>query len=107
MNIFKHTLGDSYGITELKIAGVPISVTNQYNGAVVYTLSEDTDELVEYEFLVVGTGDSATFTKKNLNDYTFLGTVSLYDGRLMWHVFYKSLAPTVVHLASATYTVKL
>lgn len=64
-----------------------LSVKNQHNKIVVYALVDASPETVKepVEFRIVGTGNDAS----NVDGSTFLGTVSLHDGTLMYHVFYK------------------
>lgn len=63
-----------------------LSVEEQYSNIVVYALVDTTKEEIEdYYFQIRGTGHDADY----LEDYTFLGTVKLHDGQLMFHVFYR------------------
>jgi hypothetical protein len=64
-----------------------LSVTTQQDNIVLYALVDpDIKDKMVYSFLVIGTGHEI---KKDLNDYTFSGTVSLLGGELMFHIWYK------------------
>lgn len=41
---------------------------------------------ISVDILVIGTGE---FVEDNNGVYTFLGTVKLFDGKEIWHVFYR------------------
>jgi hypothetical protein len=45
------------------------------------------DVVVKFTFRIVGTGEVYIFDR--VSDYVFMDTVSLYGGRLMFHVFRK------------------
>jgi hypothetical protein len=70
-----------------------LSVMNQYEKIVLYALVSDNEkDTKEVSIRIVGTGHVIDFFIPALEfggGYTFLGTVSLHDGRLMFHVFYK------------------
>lgn len=64
-----------------------ISVAVQGMEIVLYALVDtDIQEKMVFSVLVLGTGHEIPF---DLNEYTFLGTVSLSDGMLMFHIYYK------------------
>lgn len=66
-----------------------LSVNNQHDKMVVYALVDVFPETVKepIEFRIVGTGNDAS----GIDGSTFLGTVSLNHGALMFHTFYKVL----------------
>lgn len=65
-----------------------LSVDEQDGNIVAYALRDDENQFKYYDFIVVGTGHPVHF---NRNEYKFLGTVKLYDGKFMFHVFCKEL----------------
>ena len=66
-----------------------LSVSEQYNNIVLHALvNPDIEEIDIYDIAVKGTGHD--FPKK-LDTYTFLGTVKLMNGALMFHIFYKKV----------------
>jgi hypothetical protein len=71
-----------------------LSVMNQRDNIVLYALVHpiNNKNLIEdVSIRIVGTGHDIDFfiPNPNLTDgYKFLGTVSLHDGALMFHVFY-------------------
>lgn len=93
--IFKYPLG----ITDNQTIKLPrgahiLSVMNQHDNIVLYALvNDDEKKNVSVSIKIVGTGHSVNFpicSPMFVNDaYKFLGTVSLYGGELMFHVFYK------------------
>lgn len=65
-----------------------LSVMEQRNEIVVYAVSKITENHTPSKIVkirVVGTGHIIPF---DLTKYKFLGTVSLIEGTLMFHVFY-------------------
>jgi hypothetical protein len=67
-----------------------LSAENQGGNIVVYALV-DTEEVTgyikdSYEILVYGTGHEVT---NDISNYTFLDTVKMDNGLMMFHVFYK------------------
>jgi len=66
-----------------------ISVIEQYDGMVLYAIVDaDTSETELYDIAVKGTGHP--FPEK-LDTYTFLDSVKLMNGSLVFHVFYKKV----------------
>ncbi len=63
-----------------------LSVTEQYGSIVVYALVDDCEDRDGeiYNFQIRGTGHDAS----GLEGYTFLDTVKIHGGDLMFHVFY-------------------
>jgi len=66
-----------------------LSVQEQHNKIVVYALIDtENTTLQTYEFGMNGTGNPITF---EVETFEFLGTVKLYDGSLMFHVFCRKI----------------
>lgn len=66
-----------------------LSVMNQFDNIVLYALVSDNKKYTEnVSIKIVGTGHDIDFNIDPTCGYKFLGTVSLYDGELMFHVFY-------------------
>jgi hypothetical protein len=63
-----------------------LSVKEQNNQIVIYALIDDKIEPIIYNFAINGTGNTITF---DIDNFKFLGTVKINNGRLMFHVFYK------------------
>lgn len=86
--IYKYLLDKSFGIVSIPSRHI-LSVIEQYDKIVVYALVDLTEPTqYDYEFVVVGTGMEFP---TNIQEHTFLGTVSLLKGTLILHVFYKYL----------------
>lgn len=92
--IFKYKLE----VTDEQIVKLPsgsrvLSVMNQNDNIVLYALVSDNEiDTEEVSIRIVGTGHDIDFFIPAAGfggGYEFLGTVSLYDGTLMFHVFYK------------------
>lgn len=65
-----------------------LSVESQLDDIVVYALVDiDNPTPNRYTFRVHGTGHDI---KNDIDSFKFLGTVKMYNGSLMFHVFYKS-----------------
>ena len=65
-----------------------LSVEEQNRKIVLYALVDDTQSGLDcFEIFIKGTGHLAD----NIDNCEFLGTVKLYEGRLMSHVFYKQV----------------
>jgi len=84
--IYKYTLGN---ITNqaIHINGLLkiLSIKEQNNNIVLYALIEDEDETINVISInMYGTGHPII----NAGDVDFLGTVKLFNGSLMFHVFY-------------------
>lgn len=88
--IYKYLLA----ITDDQIISIPkdstvLSVICQNNQLVVYVVI-DTDNIESnelYKFKIIGTGNP--IVAKDFLTYRFLNTVSMADGNLIWHVFYR------------------
>lgn len=84
--IFKYVLG-IYDNQTIEIASDRIlSVEEQNEKIVVYAVVDTEKQPVKYEFGINGTGNPITF---EIDQYTFLGTVKMYAGSLIFHVFYR------------------
>lgn len=86
--IYKYTLeGKESNVIEMPLSTQIISVESQGDNIVVYGIV-DTEEnaTISYDFRTYGTGLQINI---DLNEYKFLSTVKLYNGSLMFHVFYK------------------
>ena len=82
--IYKYPL--SLDVSQIvSIPGKPISVIVQRGEIVAYALVDTDSEPLQWEFVMCGTGQP---TPENIDGLGFLGTVSLYDGSLILHVFY-------------------
>lgn len=68
-----------------------LSVMAQDDGVVLYAIVDsetDNCKTKDIAIRIRGTGHTIDF---NLDDFKFLGTVSTYGGRLMWHIFYQEV----------------
>jgi hypothetical protein len=70
-----------------------LSVIEQHDQICIYAITPlygeipaDNDPLKTITIRMVGTGHTIKF---DLNSYTFLGTVKLHEGALVFHVFYR------------------
>lgn len=86
-SIYKYTLNPQ----ETTILSLPkgikiLSTESQNDNIVVYGIVDpNEDETQDYEFRVYGTGFEF------FRELEFLGTVKMYNGELMFHVFYKKV----------------
>jgi hypothetical protein len=89
--IFKYPIE----VTDEQILRLPagsqiLSVIEQRNEMVLYAMvphpNDYPEVYVEYDIRVVGTGHDVKFSTR---DFTFVGTVSMYKGGLVFHVFYR------------------
>lgn len=82
-------------IVKLPLGSRILSVMNQYDKIVLYALISDNETgNEEVSIKIVGTGHDIDFfipAPEFDVGYNFLGTVSLYDGELMFHVFIKKM----------------
>lgn len=88
-SIYKYTI-DEVGTQTLTLpAGSKIlSVINQRDVIRIYAMVDPRTERTEkYSIEIYGTGH----TIRHDDTYKFLGTVVLYDGEIVFHVFYKKL----------------
>jgi len=86
--IFKYPLE----VEDHQILEIPsnrlLSVQEQNGEVVVYAMVDTVKPPIKYEFAINGTGNPVNFDADNFN---FLGTVKLYNGSIMFHVFYREL----------------
>ncbi len=77
---------------EIPLPARILSVVEQNNDIVLYSIIDDGKDIpiIPVDVLIRGNED---FVEDNIEDniglYTFLGTVKLFDGKDIWHVFYK------------------
>jgi len=95
--IFKYILD----ITDRQVINIPLpanilSVSEQRDNVVLYSIVEEGMPVIPVEILIVGTGNPILF---NIDDYKFVGTVNTMSGKLMWHVFYRFLGSVEVRIA--------
>jgi len=77
-------------IIKVPAGGIPLSIIEQRGDVVLYaSVPEDNDPEItkDLEIHIVGTGHIIAFD--TVNDFKFLGTVSVEGGQLIWHVFFK------------------
>lgn len=88
--IYKFPIDDCQGkvLVTLHRNAEVISAINQYEDIVIYAIVDPNEELVEHEFLVLGTGWEVP-DNINFDDYDFINTVSLVGGGLIFHIFIK------------------
>ncbi len=87
LTIYKYEISPSRGFAEYRLpkGARLLSVDEQYNRMVVYAAVDPLEKEQDvFNFFVFGTGHP--FTKP---DATFLGTVKMLEGKLMFHVFYQ------------------
>lgn len=83
--IFKYILTDT--TQYLTLRGEPISVINQHDDLILYAY-HDTKER-ERTYHVCGVGTGRPMKDEFITEYQFLGTVSMFGGKLIWHIFVK------------------
>lgn len=64
-----------------------LSIKEQHNKMVMYALVNPDSPVRKYEVVTVPTGVEV----EGLVQYTFLDTVKLFDGSIMFHIFYRKL----------------
>jgi len=63
-----------------------LSVAEQNDYIVLYALVDEKEtELDEIPIKIIGTGNPV----ENIEGYEFIGTVKIYGGKLVFHVFYQ------------------
>ena len=83
--IFKYQLEiTDYQTIEVKSPAVLLSVAEQNNQIVMYAIVDDLEYGIPVDVMIIGTGRPI---KDDVENYKFLGTVKLANGRLMFHVF--------------------
>lgn len=65
-----------------------LSAQEQNEKIVVYALVDTESISTKYEFGINGSGNPITF---DIENFDFLGTVKMYNGSLMFHVFYRKV----------------
>ncbi len=87
MKIYKYTLAIcDYQLIQLPEDAMVISVCEQYGNIVVYAIvNSQTYKTDEFEFRIHGTGHLL----ECLDGWSFLGTIKLAGGTLIFHVFFK------------------
>lgn len=65
-----------------------LSVQEQDDKIIIYAVIDTEMSAIKYEFGINGTGNPISF---DIDDFNFLGTVKMYDGKLMFHVFYRKV----------------
>jgi hypothetical protein len=73
---------------EIPLPARILSVVEKNDDIMLYSLVDNDKDVpkIPVDILIKGTGD---LVEKNILHYTFLGTVKLFDGTEIWHVFYK------------------
>ena len=77
---------------ELHLPARILSIMEQNDDIVLYSVVDDDNSIpkIPIDILVVGTGD---VLEDDISLYTFIGTVELFGGQEMWHVFYRYAYP--------------
>lgn len=72
---------------EIPLPAKILSVVEQNDDIVLYSVVDNGKDvpMIPVDILIKGAGD---FVENNIGLYTFLGTVKLFDGTEIWHVFY-------------------
>ena len=83
--IFKYPLKlTGYQTVEIKSPAILLSVAGIDGEIVMYVLVDDLEYGIPVDVRIIGTGHAI---KDDIDNYKFLGTVNLMNGREMWHVF--------------------
>lgn len=85
--IFKYSITNAEQFVKLR--GKLISVLNQRNVPVIYAYHDANEPERTYHVRVFGTG--FPIPDEIVRDYQFLGTVPMYDGDLIWHIYIKAV----------------
>lgn len=87
-SVWKFTLkADETQVLELPLNAKLLSTETQGDDIVVYALVNTEETEKEYKDIrVYGTGHKIPDV---ITEYNFLGTAKLYNGSIMFHVFYK------------------
>ncbi len=72
---------------EIPLPAKILSVAEQNDDIVLYSVVDNGKDVptIPVDILIKGAGD---FVENNIGLYTFLGTVKLFCGTEIWHVFY-------------------
>lgn len=85
--IFKYVIPvTDHHILHLPEGAKILSVANQHDNIVMYALVDPEKTAKRLDIRVCGTGHALD---NRIEQMTFIGTVSLHGGRLMFHVFYE------------------
>lgn len=87
--IFKYKLENVDQQTiEIPLPARILSVVEKDDDIVLYAIVDDDKDIpkISVDILVIGTGD---VVENNIGIYTFVGTVELFGGQEIWHVFYR------------------
>lgn len=73
---------------EIPLPARVLSVIEKNNDIILCSIIDDERDVpkIPVNILIKGRGD---FLENDIGLYTFLGTVKLFDGNEIWHVFYK------------------
>jgi hypothetical protein len=86
--IHKYTLENIDQQTiEVPLPARILSVIEQNNDIILYAVVDDSEDVpkIPVDISIKGTGD---IVENGIGLYTLLGTVKLFDGKEIWHVFY-------------------
>ena len=88
--IWKYTLNaETINFIDMPLGAEVLSVETQDVDIVLYALVNSTEKAQQQiEVRTYGTGHEIDV---NISNYKFVGTVKLYDGSLMFHLFYKRI----------------
>lgn len=83
--VFKYKIEPiDYQILKLPVGSNFLSVESQKDDIVLYAMVDDSQpNMMNIHIKVVGTGHDIS----DMRGFSFLGTVKLFDGTLMFHVF--------------------
>lgn len=83
--IFKYPLEiTDHQTVKIKSPAVLLSVTGIDDGIIMYAIVDDLEYGIPVDVMIIGTGNAI---KDDIDNYKFLGTVNLMNGREIWHVF--------------------
>lgn len=87
--IFKYNLnkidGRGHMILDVPMPAEILSVSEQYNEAVIYAMGDEGSPTIPVDILIVETDQSI---KDDMDTYKFIGTVKLDNGKYI-HLFYR------------------
>ncbi len=83
--IFKYPLEiTDYQTIEIKSPAILLSAVGIDDEIVMYAMVDDIEYGIPVDVRIIGTGNAI---KGDIDNYKFLGTVNLMNGRDIWHVF--------------------
>lgn len=90
--IWKYTLNNNNELThiDLPLGAEVLSVETQGSEIVLYALVNPNERATQQ--IEVRTYATGQVIDVNITDYRFVGTVKMFNGALMYHVFYKRLS---------------